>query len=264
MGRPDGGWISGYTAPNTEGARGVWSLRDAYQAQRGNIWPVSIRAATELLLHLNGTNGSTTVADTSPRPKAVTAGGAFAIATATSKFGGASGSFTGASSFLSIADQDAIELGNKTFAMEMWIATTSNTQFATIASRVPSSYSTGMWTWVLNNASATAGDLALYVQEASAGALLAGGSGLRDGAWHHVAVARSGSSWSMYVDGTRVATATSSVAISNINGALYIGRDQTNGRQFVGNIDEFRLVIGKVADYGPATITVPTAEYPDL
>lgn len=264
MGRPDGGWISGYTTPTAEGARGVWSLRDSFAAQRLSQWP-SPTTYTELLLHMNGTNGSTTFLDNSARAKTVTAGGSVSISTATSKFGGASASFVASSSFLSIADQDATELLNKSFLIEFFINTTSNTQFATLVSRIPTTFTSGMWTLLMNNASATAGDLALYLGDVNLSVpVVSGGSGLRNGAWHHVAVTRVGSTFSLYIDGSRVATGTSSTTIANINGAIYIGRDQTNGRQFVGNIDEFRLCVGSAMGFSGASIPVPTAEYPNL
>lgn len=48
-----------------------------------------------LLLHMDGTNGSTTFTDSSPNALTVTAHGAAQISTAWSQFGGASGSFAG-------------------------------------------------------------------------------------------------------------------------------------------------------------------------
>jgi hypothetical protein len=51
--------------------------------------------SVSLLLHGDGTNGSTTITDNSPTPKTVTAVGNAQISTAQSKFGGASILFDG-------------------------------------------------------------------------------------------------------------------------------------------------------------------------
>jgi len=39
MARPDGGRISGYAAPTLNAARGVWSLREHFNARLANAWP---------------------------------------------------------------------------------------------------------------------------------------------------------------------------------------------------------------------------------
>lgn len=263
MGRPDGGWISGYTAPTSLAARGIWSLRDAYAAQRSIAWPLGVAASTQLLLHFNGANNSTTFTDSSGAARTVTRVGSPVISTAASKFGGASGSFPGSGSYLTVADANSIELGSGALAMEMWINTTSSTQYATLISRTPSSFASGMWSLMINFSSSTAGDIAFFAGDINGGLspVVSGGSGLRDGQWHHVALARRGSSWSLYVDGTRVSTATISATIANIVGDINIARDQFYGRAFAGNIDELRILIGSDGGLNGTTITVPTQEY---
>jgi hypothetical protein len=59
---------------------------------KGQPVPVDLQGfgSVSLLLHGNGTNGSTTITDNSPSPKTVTAVGNAQISTAQSKFGGAS------------------------------------------------------------------------------------------------------------------------------------------------------------------------------
>ena len=57
---------------------GVWTLAEQRKAKLANLWPVvggdPDFSSVTLLLHLNGTNGSTnfTGADTSPSPKTLT------------------------------------------------------------------------------------------------------------------------------------------------------------------------------------------------
>ena len=58
------------------------------------------RSQVSLLLHGDGANGSTTIVDSSPSPKTVTAVGNAQISTTQSKFGGSSLAFDGAGDYL--------------------------------------------------------------------------------------------------------------------------------------------------------------------
>lgn len=239
----------------------------AYSSSSASVTPTAgdaSWASVKLLLHADGADDGTTFTDSSAAARTVTRGGSAVTKTGTKKYGTAAAYFAASGDYLSLADNSALELGGSDFAIEMWINTTSSTQYATLISRTPNAFGAGMWSLMTNHDSSTAGDLALYVFDANSGTspLLLGGSGLRDGAWHHIAVSRSGSSWGMYVDGTRVATATNSSTIGDISGGINVGRDEYYGRQFVGYIDDLRLTIG-AARYTASTLTVPTAAFPD-
>ena len=71
-----------------------------------------------LLLHGDGTNGSTTIVDSSSSPKAVTAVGNAQISTAQSKFGGASLAFDGNGDQLTALNVDA---NNTDLTIECWL-----------------------------------------------------------------------------------------------------------------------------------------------
>jgi hypothetical protein len=77
--------------------------------------------------------------------------------------------------------------------------------------------------------------------------------------WTHVAVTRSGSTVSLYVNGTRQTTATYTGSISGITGTPYyeIGH-RISELKFQGYISNVRVVIGS-AVYTGASYTVPTA-----
>ena len=220
-------------------------------------------ANVSLLLHGDGANGSTTIIDSSPSPKTVTAFGNAQISTTQSKFGGASIAFDGSGDYLIVTENEALEPGGSDLTWEMWINTDSSTRYATLYSRTPAAFSTGMWSLLMNNNSNTSGDVALYAGDYSSTLPLLSTSGVsvRGGAWHHVAVVRNGTAWALYVDGTSRSTNTWSVAISDIAGAVYIGRDQFYGRDFNGYIDDLRITKG-VARY-TSNFTPPTAPFPD-
>jgi hypothetical protein len=76
---------------------------------------------TSLLMHFNGTNGSTTMTDNSKNNLAVTSVNGAAISTAQSKFGGASALFDGTNDYLSIADTESLRLGSVAYTIEAWI-----------------------------------------------------------------------------------------------------------------------------------------------
>jgi hypothetical protein len=219
-----------------------------------------LTAITNTSLLLNFTNAG--VLDATAKNDLETVGNA-QISTAQSKWGGASIAFDGSGDFLACPDNTALEPGGSNLTWEMWINTTSSTQFATLYSRWPSaSPVTGQWTVMINYASATAGDVAVFFGDFSAGVplLATSGANIRDGAWHHIAIVRNGSAWTAYIDGVSRATGTWSGTVADVSGGPYIGRDQTNIRDFAGYIDDLRVTKG-VARY-TANFTAPTAAFP--
>lgn len=241
--------------------QGNWSTSSA------SITPLAgdpLYSSVSLLLHMDGT--SSTFIDSSKYIHSVTAYGSTTQSTDQSRFGGKSALFVSDGDYLTLPDTSALELGSSNFAIEMWIRTTNSTQYATIMSRTPASFSTGMWSLMINHNSSTAGDIALYVNEISPSTptLLSTGVNIRDGEWHYLVVSRDSSSFNLYVDGTRVATASSSATIVNISAGIRIGVDEFYGRQFTGNIDELRVTIGNSRGYTGTTISVPTAAFPEV
>lgn len=216
--------------------------------------PISAIANTQLLL--NFTNAG--IIDSAMMNNVETAGDA-KISTTQSKFGGSSIYFDGTGDYISCPESLGQKFGAGNLTWEMWINTASTTQYATLYSRTPASWATGMWSWLMNHANLTAGDLALYIADynLSTPLLLTTGVNIRDSAWHHIAVVRNGSSWALYVDGTSRATATWAGALVDIAGSPYIGADQFYGRAFTGYIDDFRITKGYArytANFTPPTL----------
>ena len=81
---------------------------------------------TSLLMHFNGTNGSTTMTDNSKNNATVTATNGAAISTAQSKFGGSSVFFDGTNDYLSIPDNTPLVLSGGSYTIECWIRPTGN------------------------------------------------------------------------------------------------------------------------------------------
>ena len=81
--------------------------------------------------------------------------------------------------------------------------------------------------------------------------------------WNHIALVRSGSTFSPYINGARGTTSTSSAAIAAAAGSLgmTVSEGYSSGNGYAGLfIDEVRLTIG-TARYSGASFAVPTAEF---
>ena len=208
-----------------------------------------------LLLHGNGTNGSTTITDSSPTSKTVTAVGNAQISTAIADpFGNSTGviAFDGAGDYLQSSSNGDFAFESNSYTVELWLrfATVTNiNEFVTTATTVV----TGRWT--------------LYYASGSLFTGAVGGAGGTTVAWtpspntwYHLAVTRdAANSQRIFIDGTLAGTATS--ANNYTQSGLTVGTSL--GGQFLnGYIDDLRITKG-VARY-TANFTPPTAPFPDI
>lgn len=228
------------------------------QAGDSNIGSVS------LLLHADGTNGSTTFTDSSPSPKTITAAGDAQISTAQSKFGGASMLFDGTGDFLTTPATTDLLFGSGDFTAEAWVRPSS----VSIAQKIVGVWSdtTGVgFSWklgILNTGY-------LYFSYSTTGgngfAVSATSQQLSANVWHHVACARSGTTIYLFVDGVQAGSATGvSVTFfaTSSSKLLEIGRDGAGTTEyFNGYIDDIRITKG-VARY-TANFTPPSDRHPD-
>jgi len=206
-----------------------------------------------LLLHGDGTNGSTTIVDSSPSPKTVTAVGNAQISTAQSKFGGASLAFDGNGDYLTVPDNADYAFGAADFTLEAWVYFGNLTDYSTIASTRDANNSLTGWT------------LGVDVSEQPyfyTNGFDIIGNALAQNTWHHIAMARAGSSLRMYVNGMQVGS-TFPDTKNYTNQTLAIGSVVGGPQQlFNGYIDDLRITKG-VARY-TSNFTPPTAPFPDF
>jgi len=214
-----------------------------------------------LLLHCDGSNGSTTFTDTSQYAHAVTANGNAKISTAQAKFG-ASGYFSGADWLTAPIGG----FGANDFTIEAWVYCP--------AGSVPAGYVT-LWAHrssmsafggpLLVSANAN-GDLQLYIANAAAnGWAIVGhvtGLSLSMNVWQHLALVRSGTTLTLYKNGVAGTPATVGTNAIGITGQFSIMAGSAAGGQTVsGYIDDLRITQG-IARY-TAAFTPPTAPFPD-
>jgi len=80
-------------------------------------------------------------------------------------------------------------------------------------------------------------------------------------AWNHIVVCRTSGTTSMFLNGTRTATASDGVTYATA-ASLYVGQNNINGNMMNGYISNFRIVVGNSIYSASATsITVPTAPF---
>jgi hypothetical protein len=205
-----------------------------------------------LLLHGNGTNGSTTITDNSPSPKTVTAVGNAQISTAQSKFGGSSILLDGNGDFLSAPSSiDFSDFGLTNWTLEAWIYVLSskNQMIINLTNTLTSNSGLGFSLSDGNN---------LKLDNGIAAGINAGSVSLN--AWVHVAAVRNSSTTTAFVNGLSVGTTTQT---PNISQFAYVGRaaDSSVPQFFNGYIDDLRITKG-VARY-TANFTPPTAPFAD-
>lgn len=204
-------------------------------------------ASVSLLLHMDGSNGSTTFTDSSSNALTVTANNNAEISTAQSKFGGASGLFNGDGAYLLVPD-DGTAIGTGDFTIECWIRITLGTGYRGIVSLVPGSD---------NNTLYVLADTIIWYDSGNQAA----SAQLSSNTWYHVAVARESGTLRTFVDGVESSTDYTSTANIASNTARIGTRGGANGEWYNGYIDDLRITKG-VARY-TANFTPPTAAFPD-
>jgi hypothetical protein len=212
-------------------------------------------SSVSLLLHMDGTNGSTTFVDSGPNAVTITAAGDAQISTTQSKFGGASAYFDGVGDSL-FASSSTLFSFSGDFTVEGWFYFSQVNQYngATIliSMNVLNAFQLGTEG---NNIRLRFNGTLLIDYANTASNLL--------NKWTHIAVTRKDSTVTLRVNGTSVssATSTASTSVSSIS----IGQQVNNAaffHYFNGYIDDLRITKG-IARY-LANFTPPTAAYPDL
>jgi hypothetical protein len=221
-----------------------------------------------LLLHCDGTNGSTTFTDNSPVTKSFTVNGNSQISTAQSKFGGASAYFDGTGDYLSTNSSNNFAFGTGNFTIECWIYSSNVSgvspgqkgflQTSDTAGGLKTSYTSGIILVQGINASASPlnGGLVANVVGTWVGSSTAV---ISTNTWYHIALVRNSGTSTLYVNGTSVGSGTTT---GNCSGTyLAIGGYYDTSYLYQGYLDELRITKG-VARY-TTNFTPQTSEFPN-
>lgn len=205
-------------------------------------------SSVSLLMHMDGTNGSTTFTDSSPNGLTVTANGNAQISTAQSKWGVASGYFDGSGDYLSCACN---AFGTNNFTIEAFVRMSSFANYRVIYDTRVSDGDTSGFVWGVNNS----GQLYVYLNNF---VLVTGTLSLNT--WAHVALTRASGTWRIFIDGV-VQSGTYSNTNNLTRTNTRIGMDWETLYGMHGYIDDLRITTG-VARY-TSGFTPPAAPFPD-
>ena len=213
-------------------------------------------AFNSLLLHGNGTNGSTVITDSSGSPKVVTAVGNAQISTAQSKFDGSSIAFDEAGDYLQLPSSTDFVLGTGDFTIEAWL-------YPLGFAGAPNYNNYGP---IFDNRSQDIQVNILFTFFGSSAPVLVvngnariTGTAISTDDWTHIALCRAGGATRMFINGSQAgSTYTDS---NNYTGSAFKIAAGTGGF-FNGYIDDYRITKG-VARY-TANFTPPTAPFPDF
>jgi hypothetical protein len=222
-------------------------------------------SSVSLLLHMDGSNGSTSFVDSSANAFTVTAVGNAQISTAQSKFGGSSALFDGTGDYLSIPDSNAFSFGSDAFTIEAWVYYVATTGSFAIASQRATALVNASWTLYLT--SSNNGPTFAYSTSGTSMTTFAKTFSFSANAngWHHFAVCRSSNLLYFFADGTSLGTsALVSTPFYDSTAPVLVGAmSSTTPASFMnGYIEELRITKG-VARY-TANFTVPSQPFPNF
>jgi hypothetical protein len=166
---------------------------------------------------------------------------------------GGSGYFDGNGDTLVLPSSSNLAFGTGDFCVELWV-------YWTVSGVTD--------VFFANTTTSGAGDTQFALEVIStnkvrvtgwSGVFLTGATNLTSNSWNHIAACRSGTTLSLFLNGTRDATTTSANNWSSTN-AFYIGDYPTGGGAYTGYMSNLRVVKGSsVYDPTQTTLTVPTA-----
>jgi hypothetical protein len=247
----NGGLMGVRRVPTGSAATGLWFQNEQSVAKRAAIWPSTgdeYGANVSLLLHMDGSNGSTTFVDSSSNNFTISVFGDAQVSTTDPKFGTGSLTLDGNGDYLTTPADAAFAFGTGDYTVECWVYVNSgNTNHGLFTSGGQSSglaVAIISGEWRLSNAGAGGNTM----------------GAVTTGAWQHLAVTRSGSSQRMFIDGTQLGS-TYTDSTNFTDNQLKIGYYYSSSFAINAKIDEFRVTKG-VARY-TANFTAPTAPFPD-
>jgi hypothetical protein len=153
--------------------------------------------------------------------------------------------FSSANNTLSMPSNAVFELGTNNHTIEFWFYHTSRGAYDTIFAY---GNNPPQWTSRSNYYINMGSNQFLVVLGNGSGGweiLLSGGTLVTLNTWHHYALVRNGSTFTLYINGTSRGTATTSAPIGTQVGSLVVGSHGVGGGDgYTGYISNFRFVVG--------------------
>jgi hypothetical protein len=202
-------------------------------------------ASVSLLLHMEGSDGSTTFTDSSSNGRSVFSNGGAQISTVRSKYGTGSCLLNG--NFLTTTVPGGLGAGD--FTIEMWFYATTTSLF--------------LFNTRTNGTSGDGIDMLENGRISTANAFIVSSSmTFVQNTWNHFAITRESGTITRWLNGISTGTGINNSNFSGSN--FYIGGNNLpslNQGYLNGNLDEVRITVG-IARY-TANFTPPTEPFPD-
>jgi hypothetical protein len=205
-------------------------------------------SSVSLLLHMNGSNGSTTFTDSSSNGLTVTAYGNAQVSTTDPKHGSGSLTLDGTGDYLQTAASSVLALGTGDFTVECWVYVNSGNSndglftFGGESSGLAVAIFSGNW----------------FLTHVGSGGTSMGA--VTTGSWQHLAVTRSGSSLRLFINGTQLGS-TLSNSTNFTDNQLKIGYYYNSDYAINAKVDEFRVTKGIARN--TASFTPYDGPFPD-
>jgi hypothetical protein len=177
------------------------------------------------------------------------------ISTSVSKFGGGSMAFDGSGDWLTGPNTPNLYIGSGNFTIEGWLYLNTTGSEKGIVSQFNAGGAGPGWTLYIKSSNV----LEFYGGVGTV--TVTGTTTLSATTWTHFAVVRSGSTITIYVNGTAGGSATNSSFSDETSGLMYVGgRADNSGLSLNGYIDDLRITKG-IARY-TSNFTAPSAPFP--
>lgn len=219
-----------------------------------------------LLLHCDGTNGSTTFTDSAGTPNTMTASGNAAITTSQSKFGGASGDFDGTGDYVKPTSATNFGIFDGAYTIEAWARITNLPASGTVRSIFSASQNSGGGFRYLNFGVLGSGALRFSLVGTSSLTVTSAVSLIAINTWYHVAFVRSGVNGYLFIDGSLVQASSSLIDYADADvqqvamGSIGNQYTDANFVMWQGQIDDLRVSREAVYTTG---FDAPTVAHPD-
>ncbi len=199
-----------------------------------------------LLLHMNGSNGSTTFTDSSPESvHTVTANGDAQISTAQYKFGSSSGLFDGTGDYLTIPDNADFNLSGGYWTADFWLRggwSGSGTNETIYFQRTDANNYFNLY--VLKESVGYGIGLSIYASGSEVVSITTNPGVMLAGTWTHVEVSEYLNNYRIYIDGCQRAMTNDDSRPANYTGTVHIGASNATGSPLLylnGYLDEFAI-----------------------
>lgn len=207
-----------------------------------------------LLLHCDGTDGSTSILDSSLRTKTVTSQNSGVISTTYKKYGTGGVNAFGAY-YTSPSNTDFDLLGD--FTLEMWVYPTGGSTSQLQGLFNVGQYNTGLL--FRYNGNPSTANLDVWLQGNNYVFNLVP---LTDATWHFIVLQRSSGILNIYIDGIKNVTNWSSTVTIPAGDVLIGASAHSVSEFFIGYMDEIRLTKGiarYTGDFTPPTVPFPNS-----